>query len=381
MIVGMDFGTTNSGMSVYDGQRLQLIPLDHANRNPHVARTALYITNRRRVYMGRAAVEKYYEQNINRKVKYQRVWVGEITLEYAELPTWVRDVSIEKDVLSPGRLFLSFKTGLRSPTYLGTVVGSQFYLLEDIVALYLYIARLRAEETLQTDLRRIVLGRPVHFSLDPEQDRLAAQRLVHAAFLAGYDEVYLQPEPIAAAHFYETTIDRPENVLIFDFGGGTLDITIARLGDPTARAILATGGIPIAGDVFDQKLVRANLPRHFGEGSHYRSDTGTTLPVPAAFFEAFADWQELLELNKPDFLRMIEQMAESAQKRRQILMLRDLITSSYSLKMFDAVEATKRELSGKIISMINLDGPGFRVQQPVTRHEFELLIEDDVQVI
>lgn len=381
MIVGMDFGTTNSGMSFYDGRRLQLVPLDRASANPYVARSALYITNRRRVYMGREAVEKYYEQNINRKVKYQRVWVGEITLEFAELPTWVRDVSMEKDVLSPGRLFLSFKTGLRSPSYLGTVVGSQFYLLEDIVALYLYVTRLRAEDYLGTDLRRIVLGRPVHFSTDPQQDKLAAQRLVHAAFLAGYDEVYLQPEPIAAAYFYETTIDRPENVLIFDFGGGTLDITVARLGDAHDRRILATGGVPVAGDVFDQKLVRGLLPRHFGEGSHYRDDNGLRLPVPLNFYEAFADWQEMIELNRPDFLRMLDHILRHAEKQRQLHMLRDLITSSYSLKMFDAVEASKRELSSRVVSLIGLDGPSFRVQQPLTRGEFERLIQDEVNLI
>ena len=381
MIVGMDFGTTNSGMSFYDGRRLQLVPLDHASANPTVARSALYITNQRRVYMGREAVEKYYEQNINRKVKYQRVWVGEITLEFAELPMWVRDVSVEKDVLSPGRLFLSFKTGLRSPSYLGTVVGSQFYLLEDIVALYLYVTRLRAEQHFGTDLRRIVLGRPVHFSTDPQQDKLAAQRLVHAAFLAGYDEVYLQPEPIAAAYFYETSIDRPENVLIFDFGGGTLDITVARLGDPQERRILATGGVPVAGDIFDQKLVRGWLPRHFGEGSYYRDDTGLRLPVPLTFYEAFADWQEMLELNRPDFLRMLDHMMRTADKRRPLHMLRDLITSSYSLKMFDAVEASKAELSSRLVSMIRLDGPGFRVQQPLTRNEFERLIQDEVNLI
>ncbi|MBN1678907.1 MAG: Hsp70 family protein [Anaerolineae bacterium] len=380
MIVGMDFGTTNSGMSFYDGQRLNLIPLDPTGANPHVARTALYITNRRRVYMGREAVEKYYEQNINRKVKYERVWVGEITLEFAELPTWVRDVSVEKDVLSPGRLFLSFKTGLRSPTYLGTVVGSQFYLLEDIVALYLYVTRLRAEAYLGTDLRRIVLGRPVRFSTNPEQDKLAEQRLVHAAFLAGYEEVYLQAEPIAAAYFYETTIDRPENVLIFDFGGGTLDITIARLGDQH-RQILATGGVPVAGDIFDQKLVRNYLPRHFGEDSTYRGDTGTRLPVPANFFEAFADWQEMLELNRPDFLRMLDHITRTAEKREHIRRLYSLITSSYSLKMFDAVEAAKRDLSSQVISTINLDGPGFSVRQPLTRRDFEVLIDEETNTI
>lgn len=381
MIVGMDFGTTNSGMSCYDGRQLRLIPLDHANANPHVARTALYITNRRRVYMGREAVDKYYEQNINRKVRYQRMYVGEISLEFAEVQTLIQDVTIEKDVLSPGRLFLSFKTGLRSPSYLGTVVGAQFYLLEDIVALYLYTTRLRAEAYLGTELRQIVLGRPVHFAHTPEGDHLAEQRLVHAAFLAGYDEVYLQYEPIAAAHFYETSLDRPENVLIFDFGGGTLDITIARLGDPAEREILATGGVPVAGDVFDQKLVRANLPRYFGEGSTYRGDTGTIMPVPMNFFEAFGDWQELLELNKPDFMRMLDVIGETAQRGQQITMLRNLIASSYSLKMYDAVEAAKRTLSDKIIAKIDLDGPGFRVQHPVTRLEFGALIEDDVAVV
>ncbi|MCZ7669104.1 MAG: Hsp70 family protein [Chloroflexi bacterium] len=113
------------------------------------------------------------------------------------------------------------------------------------------------------------MGRPVRFARDPQHDRLAQARLLQAAFRAGYEKVYFQYEPIAAAYSYETTIDKPENVLIFDFGGGTLDITIMRLGEPGKRQVLATGGIPVAGDVFDQKLVRAKLPKHFGEGSQY----------------------------------------------------------------------------------------------------------------
>ena len=46
MIVGMDFGTTNSGMSVFDGQQVTILPLDPANPNPRVIRTGLYVTNR-----------------------------------------------------------------------------------------------------------------------------------------------------------------------------------------------------------------------------------------------------------------------------------------------------------------------------------------------
>lgn len=381
MIVGMDFGTTNSGMSIYDGRKLQLIPLDLVSANPYVARTALYITNRRRIYTGREAIEKYYEQNINRKVKYQRVWVGEITLSFAELPEFVRDVTVEKDVLSPGRLFLSFKTGLKSSGYLGTTVGSEFYFLEDIVSLYLYAAKRRAEAYLQTDLKKIVLGRPVHFSIDPQEDQLAEQRLVHAAFRAGYEEVYLQYEPIAAAAFYETTIDHPQNVLIFDFGGGTLDITIARLGGSERQVILATGGVPIGGDIFDQKLVRSTLPHHFGEGSTFRSDNRQYLPVPAHFYEAFADWQEMLELNKPDMLRILERIERTSTQRAQIHMLISLIKSSYSLKMFDAVETVKRDLSSRIIAQLALNGPSFSVREPITRSKFQLLIKDEMQTI
>lgn len=381
MIVGMDFGTTNSGMSVFDGQQLRLIPLDHTNANPHVARTALYITNQRRVYLGREAVETYYEQNINREVKYERVWVGEITLTFAELPEFVRDVSVEKDILSPGRLFLSFKTSLRSPTYVGTVVGTQFYFLEDIVALYLYAMKQRAEAFLRTDLKQIVLGRPVHFADSPQHDRLAEQRLVDAAFRAGYEDVYLQYEPIAAAHFYETTIAHPQNVLIFDFGGGTLDITIARLGGSDPREILATGGVPVAGDVFDQKLVRSVLPHHFGEGSYFISSNDQRLPVPASFYEAFTDWQEMLELNKPDMLLILNDIARTADQRQQINSLIRLIKSSYSLKMFDAAEAAKRDLSRRIVSMLTLQGDGFNISEALTRDEFELLIADEAQRI
>lgn len=376
MIVGMDFGTTNSGMAVYDGHHLRVLPLDPSNQRPQVARTALYITNHKRVYMGRDAIEKYYAQNLNRPVKFERVRVGEVVLSYAELPDWVRDVYIEKDVLSPGRLFLSFKTGLSASNYQGTTVGGDFYFIEDIAALYLYIARRRAERVLGQEVRRVVLGRPVRFSFDPDLDALAQQRLLRAAFRAGYEEVYLQHEPIAAAYFYETTIDHEQNVLIFDFGGGTLDISIVRLGG-RSRQILATGGIPIAGDVFDQKLVRAKLPVHFGENTTYQADDGTLRSVPNHFFEAFSSWQTILELNTPRNIEILEQIVHTASHKQRIQNLIKLVSSSYGLRVFDEVEAAKRELSGTSKALIRLDGPGFNVLEMVARAEFEHLLREE----
>ena len=377
MIIGMDFGTTNSGVATYDGNRLRVIPIDGSNS---IARTALYITNDRQFYIGREAIDTYFAQNLNRPVNISRVRVGEITLTFAELGTFVRDVYIDKDLLSPGRLFVSFKTALASLDYLGTVVGSNFYFLEDIIALYLYIAKQRAEAALQTEIKQIALGRPVRFSFKPEDDALARERLLKAAFRAGYEEVYLQYEPIAAAYHYESTIDREQTILVFDFGGGTLDISVLRVGDPKTRAVLATGGVPIAGDIFDSKLARARLPQHFGESSFYRS-AGKRLPVPGSFYEPFANWQEMLALQRPDLFHQIERIEQTAQRPHQIRALLNLISSSYGLKMFDIVESTKRELSQAERATIHLQGSGFDVYEPVSRGEFEAIIGPEIRVI
>jgi hypothetical chaperone protein len=260
------------------------------------------------------------------------------------------------------------------------VVGSHFYFLEDIIALYLYITRQRAEETLGTELKRIVLGRPVRFSFNAQDDQLARERLLKAAFRAGYEEVYLQYEPIAAAYHYESTIQREQNVLIFDFGGGTLDISILRIGDAKTRQVLANGGVPIAGDIFDQRLARAKLPKHFGEGTYYMAGN-KQMPVPSSFYEAFSNWQDMLNLQTPAFFERIKKIELTAQRPRQIRMLQHLISSNYALKMYDSVEAAKRGLSDNTQAMIELRGEHFDVRELVTRAEFERVIRSEIEVI
>ncbi len=379
MIVGMDFGTTNSGMAVYDGRAVRVLPLDPSNTNPRVLPTAVYITNEQAVTIGRAAIDLYYEHNIGRAVKLRKVWVGELEVFGGDM-YYVTDSYAYVDVLSPGRLFLSVKTSLRDESYAGTVVGQFFYSLENLITLYLTAVKIRAEQQLGQELRQIVLGRPVRFAKDPEHDKLAQARLLQAAFRAGYETVYFQYEPIAAAYSYETTIDRPQNVLVFDFGGGTLDITIMRLGDPANRRVLATGGIPVAGDVFDQKLVRAKLPRHFGEGSLY-GERHKSLTTPKWIYDSFSDWQKLLELQTAENRHILEDIARTARRRYQIEMLLSLVSSNYGLKLFDIVEEAKKQLSERRGAEILLDGPGFHVRDFVTRTEFEGIIRPEIRAI
>ncbi len=65
MIIGMGFGTTNSGMAVFDGRQASVLPIDPAAPNPRVARTALYLTAGQGVHIGREALDIYFQQNIS----------------------------------------------------------------------------------------------------------------------------------------------------------------------------------------------------------------------------------------------------------------------------------------------------------------------------
>ena len=375
----MDFGTTNSGMAVHDGKELKLLALDPASLNPTIARTALYISNDHDITIGRAAIDLYFAQNVGRPVKLKKVWVGEVEVYGADM-YYVTDVYAWVDLLSPGRLFLSIKSGLSDAEYQGTMVGRFYYSLENLIASYLSLLKIRAERMLDQELSSVVLGRPVRFSEDPEADKLAEARLLEAARIAGYQDIYLQYEPIAAAYYYASTINESQNILVFDFGGGTLDITVMHLRIGNEHQVLSTGGIPVAGDVFDQKLVRAKLPKHFGQGIRYGSP-GRWLPPPAWIYEIFSDWQTIIELQTPTNRRLLNEIAQTAEDRSGIDGLISLVANNYSLHMFDTIEVAKRELSDKMATVIRINGPGFRVTETLTRSEFEQLIYGDTQKI
>lgn len=376
MIVGMDFGTTNSGMAVYDGQTLNVLPLDPANANPRVARTALYVANDQTVAIGREAINRYLDENIGRSVRMQKVWMGEIDVRGADMH-FVQDIYVWIDIFSPGRLMLSIKTNLRDVSFQGTVIGQFFYSLEKLVALYLMVTKARAETLLGRPIKEVVLGRPVHFAFNEEQDKLAQSRLLKAALLAGYERVYFQYEPVAAAYHYATAIDKEQNILLFDFGGGTLDVTVMRLG-PKSHRVLATGGIPVAGDVFDQKLTRAKLPSHFGEGATYGP---RNLPIPAWIYNSFSSWQTIVDLQTQENRRMLQEMAQTSTRGKEFQRLHDLVAGNYGLLMFDAVEKAKRELSERVGTMIRLDFGGTKVMELVTRSEFEQIIHAEVLAV
>ena len=118
----------------------------------------------------------------------------------------------------------------------------------------------------------MILGRPAVFSEDPKQETLAVNRLTLAARNAGFRNIKLQLEPIAAALSYEQRLDHSENVLVADLGGGTSDFTIMNLSPDKIRKedrkddIIAHGGVYIGGDLFrfGNHVVQSDSPSGWG---------------------------------------------------------------------------------------------------------------------
>jgi len=130
VIIGMDFGTTNSGLATFDGQ-IRILPMDEANAPaPQVLRTTLYISRQNQYYIGRQAIDEHYRRNQGRPVKLRREYVGEIQMTFAEVGTFYRDVYVWIDELEPGRWFGSIKSNLHDTDYTGSSVGGRFYRLK-----------------------------------------------------------------------------------------------------------------------------------------------------------------------------------------------------------------------------------------------------------
>lgn len=384
MIIGMDFGTTNSGLAAYTpGDKVALLPVDPANaRNPHIVRTALYLTREQELHIGRAALDAYYQQNLGRPVHLVRKWVGEIEQTFAEIGTFMRDVYVWIDEYEPGRMFRALKSSLAEASYTGTAVYRRYYTLEDLVALFMRATRERAEQALGAPVDAVLLGRPVHWvnAPTPEADRRAVERLARAAFLAGYRQVAFEYEPVAAAFKYALDLQRPETVLIFDFGGGTLDVTVMRLAPGAARReVLATGGVPVGGDVFDRLLFRSRVAKHLGEDVTWGAQR---LPMPSYLYEDLCDWQSMLMLNQPQTVHMLQDVLKQRPSRpRAVRALLSLITHNYGAGLFDAIELAKMNLSARERAVIHFAGEDISIAEPVLRAEFEAVIAEPAHAI
>jgi hypothetical chaperone protein len=362
--VGIDFGTSNSGVAIYRDGEVHILPVDDKNIVPEVVKSILYITQDFRHFIGQEAVELYYKQNINRQRRFVKKWAGEIDYRGSDMH-YVRDIYVYVDELQPGRLLQFIKTALRSDKYKGTQVFDRYYNVSDIISAYLLELKRRAEALLGDEIEGVTLGRPVRFSKDDELDHKAEYTLLQAALEAGFKQVELELEPVAAALYYELTLRKPENVLIFDFGGGTLDLTMMHLGDPKHRLVFASGGIGIAGSDFDRAIIEKRMLYHFGSG-HVQHD-----PEILKLIQAIPDWSGLPELSTPLAKAELERAIHAGKAPVRLKALEALIFNDLAFSFYNMVEATKITLSDQGAAVASLKEKYLDIWELYTRSQFE----------
>lgn len=378
MRVGLDFGTTNSSAAIYDGERLTLLPLDQANSSPSIMRSTLFMTREGAAYIGREAINRFTASNVGREIEYEWRYIGEAEVTFADFGTTQQALYVKVDANAPGRLFQSLKTGLRDKSFKRTNVFGTAYTLEELIAIVLRMILERVEASTGRQVSGMVLGRPVHYSLDPKIDALAFERMQAACQLAGLPEVSFLEEPTAAALSYARTAQGEQHVLVFDFGGGTLDVTVLRLDSQGGRHFLATDGVPVGGDLLDQRIVMGRLLPHFGEGATLGA---RRLPFPTHILDHLSEWQTIMELTQPHYLDIIEEAIAIGDRPRELKALRSLVRQNYALPMYEAVEEAKVRLSESAESVLGMHIGEIDFDERIPRWDFERLIGPDARAV
>ena len=334
---GLDFGTSNSAVALPSGSVLEI---DHANAEPRLFRSLLFFPEYGSGHFaGATAIDEYLQR-------------------------------------SEGRFIQSIKGWLPSSSFTATHVRGRRFKLEDLVAMLLRSIRERAEAAAGTALDEVTLGRPALFASDASHDALAERRLLRAAELAGFKRIRFLIEPIAAALAYEATLTADELVLVADFGAGTSDLTIMRLG-PSRRGaqdrrgdVVASDGVPIGGDRFDAEIMRHKLLPHFGLGSTYEV-MQKRMTVPMSILGRLLSWHEMSFIRDRATQELIDRILHTSDNAPAIEALYDLVEENLGYRLFRAIESAKIRLSSTEATRIEFDEARIHVDESITRADFE----------
>ena len=253
----------------------------------------------------------------------------------------------------------------------------------------------------------IVCGRPVRFAGSEDGEaggdaalglpavveggktaEYALGRLQVALGKAGFKNVVFEYEPVGAAYHYESGLDHDELVLIADFGGGTSDFCLIRVGPGvrkrgrTPADILGTDGVPLAGDAFDSRIVRHLVAPALGRGSKYESH-GKQMSVPPWLHTHLERWHHLSFLKSRETMALPHTIEEGAEKPDQHLVSSPFMWSENDLgyQLYRAVERTKIELSTSERAVFKFVDAPIAIEKAITRAEFETWIEPQTNAI
>ena len=205
-IIGIDLGTTNSCVAVYEGSEPIVIP------NPEGARTTPSVV----------AFSKTGERMVGQVAKRQAI-------------------------TNPDRTIISIKRQMGT-TYKKEIDGKS-YTPQEISAMILQKLKADAEAYLGTTVSQAVITVQAYFS---DAQRQATK---DAGKIAGLEVLRIINEPTAAALAYGMDKEANQKIMVFDLGGGTFDVSLLEISDGVFEVLATNGDTHLGGDDFDQRVI------------------------------------------------------------------------------------------------------------------------------
>jgi molecular chaperone DnaK len=227
-IIGIDLGTTNSVVAVMQGGEPVVIPNQEGGRTtPSVV-----------------AITKTGERLVGQVAKRQAVTNPENTIFSIK-----RFMGRKFDEVNEEMKMVPYKVVRASNGDARVEATGKEYSPPEISAMILQKLRQAAEEYLGSPVSKAVITVPAYFN---DAQRQATK---DAGQIAGLEVMRIVNEPTAAALAYGLDKKKDETIAVYDFGGGTFDISILEVGEGVVEVKATNGDTHLGGDNLDQRII------------------------------------------------------------------------------------------------------------------------------
>lgn len=229
-ILGIDLGTTNSAMAIVEGGEPKII------ENKEGGRTTPSMV----------ALLKTGERAIGMLAKRQAITNPKNTLFSIKRLIGRRfsDQEVQRD-----KKWLPYEIRESSNGGVEVKMGDKWYSPQEISAMILQKLKQDAEEKLGEKIEEAIITVPAYFD---DSQRKATK---DAGEIAGFKIRRIINEPTAAALAYGFNKKKNEQIVVYDFGGGTFDVSVLEISEDTIEVKATGGDTHLGGDDFDQKII------------------------------------------------------------------------------------------------------------------------------
>jgi hypothetical chaperone protein len=352
-VLGIDFGTTNTVLSLDDGEgERSLITFPVAGGAKPAFRSVLSFrehpdaVHSRSVEAGAWAIDEYLEDPLDT------------------------------------RFIQSFKTFAASQQFQSTTIFGRRYAFEDLLFAFLSRVRHHGGPALEDLPETVIIGRPVQFAGASPDAALALERYDSAFQRLGFIDRHYVYEPAAAAFYFAQSLKGAAVVLVADFGGGTSDFSVIRFersGGRVSSEPLSHSGVGVAGDAFDYRIIDHVVSPKLGKGSTYRS-FDKALTIPNKYYAAFARWSQLALLKTSRELIELRALVKASNDPTLAAFV-ELIEDDHGYPLYQAISAVKEGLSAADTAPFHFQAGHIDIKAEVSRTDFEAWISPELTQI